>query len=273
MIIQDHTRWPMSAQTNVVMSEHADADRRDQAAALSGADQVVATLARGWNTTLDPAFAGGVDPSGGQWQRIAGARGLYRQGHLLIADEPTAALDAHAEARAFATIRAQARATGAAVVLITHRMSSVRMADHILVLDHGRVVEDGTHTQLLDRGGSTPRCTTPRPAATRRAPCPAAAPSTPAMAPVEGPLPRPPAPRATDTAGRGGRPLLVVGAGLSPALEAQLSQVRAPLSLYGSHPPGGLVQELLEFVQAQQKVVEPCCGQGAVSDAYAYLAG
>lgn len=153
MIIQDHTRWPLSAETNVVMSEHADPDRRDHAAALSGADEVVATLARGWKTTLDPAFAGGVDPSGGQWQRIAGARGLYRQGHLLIADEPTAALDAHAEARAFETIRAQAHATGAAVVLITHRMSSVRMADHVFVLDQGCVVEDGTHTQLLDHGG------------------------------------------------------------------------------------------------------------------------
>ncbi|MCF6476956.1 ATP-binding cassette domain-containing protein, partial [Nonomuraea sp. MG754425] len=89
--------------------------------------------------------------SGGQWQRIAVARGFHRDADLLICDEPTAALDARAEHAAFEGLRAHA--DGRTVVLITHRLASVRYADRIYVLDHGIISEQGTHEALIARGG------------------------------------------------------------------------------------------------------------------------
>jgi ATP-binding cassette subfamily B protein/ATP-binding cassette subfamily C protein len=156
VIIQDHTRWPMTARRNVTMAQDCHADRLEEAARLSGTDEVVTGLAKGWDTLLDTTFASGVNLSGGQWQRIAGARGFYRPADLLIADEPTSALDARAEHTFFATIHDHARRTGAAVVLITHRMASVRMADRIYVLSHGRVVGQGTHEELMAMRDGTP---------------------------------------------------------------------------------------------------------------------
>ncbi|MEV6818466.1 ABC transporter ATP-binding protein [Nocardiopsis dassonvillei] len=153
VIIQDHTRWPMTARRNVTMDQACDQARLEEAARLSGTDEVISPLDRGWDTLLDSTFASGVNLSGGQWQRIAGARGIYRKADLLIADEPTAALDAKGEARFFDTIRNYADRTGAGVVLITHRMASVRMADRIYVLDQGQVIEQGTHTELMATQG------------------------------------------------------------------------------------------------------------------------
>ncbi|WP_017592961.1 ABC transporter ATP-binding protein [Nocardiopsis potens] len=151
LVAQEYCRWPMTAERNVAMDTAADPDRLARAARQSGADEVVARLARGWDTVLDPRFAQGADLSGGQWQRIAGARGLYRDADLLIVDEPTAALDARAEHAFFETLREHAR--GRTVVLITHRLASVRMADRIVVLDRGRVAEQGAHAELIARGG------------------------------------------------------------------------------------------------------------------------
>ncbi len=153
VIIQDHTRWPMTARRNVTMAQDCVPARLEEAARLSGTDQVVSPLAKGWDTLLDSTFASGVNLSGGQWQRIAGARGFYRDADLLIADEPTSALDARAEHTFFSTIHDHARRTGAAVVLITHRMASVRMADRIYVLDQGQVIERGTHAELMAARG------------------------------------------------------------------------------------------------------------------------
>ncbi|MET8993405.1 ATP-binding cassette domain-containing protein, partial [Nonomuraea wenchangensis] len=89
--------------------------------------------------------------SGGQWQRIAVARGFHRDADLLICDEPTAALDARAEHALFERIRSHA--DGRTVLLITHRLASVRLADRIYVLEHGKVVEQGDHDALMARGG------------------------------------------------------------------------------------------------------------------------
>lgn len=144
VVAQDFTHWPFSARQNITIGRH---DRPDSDAALaeaaraSGADQVMARLPEGPDTLLDPTYQGGVELSGGQWQRIAVARGLYRDAALLICDEPTAALDARTEHAVFETIREHAAQR--TVVLITHRLASVRYADRIYVLEHGRVAEQG----------------------------------------------------------------------------------------------------------------------------------
>ncbi|WP_106584157.1 ABC transporter ATP-binding protein [Murinocardiopsis flavida] len=151
LINQEYTQWPLSAQRNITMSAEADGTRLEEAARLSGADEVVTGLAYGWDTMLDKRFVDGADLSGGQWQRIASARGLYRDADLLIADEPTSALDARAEKRLFESLHAHAQ--GRTVLLITHRLASVRMADRIYVLEKGRVVEHGDHENLMACGG------------------------------------------------------------------------------------------------------------------------
>lgn len=122
------------------------------AARYAEADQVVDELPKKWDTLLDRSYVGGVALSGGQWQRMLLARGVFRDADLVIADEPTSALDAKAEIAAFTKIRALAD-RGHTVILITHRLASTRLADRIYVLDHGRLIEEGTHAELLARGG------------------------------------------------------------------------------------------------------------------------
>ncbi|WP_072713665.1 ABC transporter ATP-binding protein [Rhodococcus rhodnii] len=154
VVAQDFTRWPFSARDNItvgrVPTSAPDAGFR-QACTASGVQEVLARLPDGPDTMLDPSYVGGTDLSGGQWQRLAIARGLYSNPGLLIVDEPTAALDAPAERMIFDMIRAQAG--GRTVVLITHRLSGVSLADQIVVLDGGRMVDRGTHTELMQRGG------------------------------------------------------------------------------------------------------------------------
>ncbi len=153
VIAQEYTHWPMTARENIAMGRGGGAaDPAVLAAArASGADEVVAELARGYDTLLDRRFQGGADLSGGQWQRLAVARGFYRDAPLLICDEPSAALDARAEHLLFERIRAHT--DGRTVLLITHRLASVRYADRIYVLEHGRVTEEGDHDALMARGG------------------------------------------------------------------------------------------------------------------------
>ncbi|WP_231333579.1 ABC transporter ATP-binding protein [Actinomadura graeca] len=168
VIAQDYTHWPMTARQNITMGRAAAGDGAGRPAATgagtgdedpdvlaaaraSGADEVVAGLARGYDTLLDRRFQGGAELSGGQWQRLAIARGFYRDAPLLICDEPTAALDARAEHLLFERIRTHA--DGRTVLLITHRLASVRHADRIHVLKHGRVIEEGDHGALMARGG------------------------------------------------------------------------------------------------------------------------
>jgi ATP-binding cassette subfamily B protein/ATP-binding cassette subfamily C protein len=151
VIAQDHTHWPMTARQNIAMGRPGSDHAIEQAAVASGADQVIDELAHGYDTLLDRRFDGGAELSGGQWQRLAVARGFYRDAPLLICDEPTAALDARAEHSLFERIRAHA--DGRTVLLITHRLASVRHADRIYVLDHGRVIEEGDHGTLMELDG------------------------------------------------------------------------------------------------------------------------
>lgn len=158
VIAQEYTHWPMTARQNITMGRGRDPGPGEEedpdmlaASRASGADEVVDGLAHRYGTLLDRRFKGGAELSGGQWQRLAVARGFYRDAPLLICDEPTAALDARAEHQLFERIRTHA--DGRTVLLITHRLASVRHADRIYVLEHGTVVEEGDHASLMARDG------------------------------------------------------------------------------------------------------------------------
>ncbi|KAA8882028.1 ABC transporter ATP-binding protein [Nocardia colli] len=156
MVMQNPARWPMTARDNIRIGRIERADPHGlgfaTAAAESGADTVIAELPHGERTVLSRRFANGRDLSGGQWQRISVARGLYRDAPILVADEPTAAMDAKAEHAVFASIH-HLTSTARTTILITHRLANIRHADRIVVLDHGRIIEQGTHAQLLaDQG-------------------------------------------------------------------------------------------------------------------------
>ncbi len=154
-VFQTPVRWPHTARDNVRVgrSDRPDPGNRAlwEAARRAGADQVVDRLPAGWDTLLSAAFRDGQDLSGGQWQRLAVARGLFRDAPLLIWDEPTAPLDARAEQAVYESLREAAR--GRTTVLITHRLASVRGCDRIFLLHEGRLVEEGSHDELLARGG------------------------------------------------------------------------------------------------------------------------
>ena len=151
VIAQDHANWPLTVRHNIAMGREADPATLARAAVASGADTVIEKLPRGYDTLLDRHFKNGAELSGGQWQRIAAARGFYRSAPLLIMDEPTAALDARAEYALFSSIRGHA--AGRSVLLITHRLASVKHADRIYVLRDSQVIEQGVHADLLALGG------------------------------------------------------------------------------------------------------------------------
>jgi ATP-binding cassette subfamily B protein len=157
---QDFYRFEYAAQRTIGVGELARLDDRQAAEAAvgrAGAGDVVERLADGLDTQLGPAWEGGAEVSFGQWQKLALARGFMRDGPLvLILDEPTAALDAETEHALFERFAAAARAdatTGRVTVLVSHRFSTVRMADLIVVLDGAHVVEVGTHADLVAAGG------------------------------------------------------------------------------------------------------------------------
>ncbi|MFI6565534.1 ABC transporter ATP-binding protein [Streptomyces sp. NPDC050534] len=155
MLAQDFKRWPFTARVNVAVGRSSaplTEERLATSLAEAGAEDVVDDLPRGLDTLLARNFSGGHELSGGQWQRLGIARAAYRRGRILVVDEPTAALDARAELEVFEKIRALASA-GQTVILITHRLASVRHADLVHVLDRGRLAESGTPDELLARGG------------------------------------------------------------------------------------------------------------------------
>lgn len=160
VIAQQPAEWPMTARHNILVGrlERADPDRTAwyRAVANSGADGVLADLPLGENTVLSRMFSDGQDLSGGQWQRIGIARGIYRNSDVLLADEPTASLDAKAESTVFAGLRQASIAGGSGrrtTILVTHRLANIQHADRILVLQQGRIVESGTHQELMHAQG------------------------------------------------------------------------------------------------------------------------
>ncbi|GGL02907.1 multidrug ABC transporter permease [Sphaerisporangium melleum] len=160
VVMQSPTQWPMTAANNIRIGRLDRPDPGDaslmEAATRSGAHDVITALADGYDTMLSRHFQTGRDLSGGQWQRISVARALYRDAPLVIADEPTAALDARAEHAVFTALRdlhTTGHDHGKITVLITHRLANVRHADLIVVLDHGRIAATGTHDQLITQQG------------------------------------------------------------------------------------------------------------------------
>ncbi|MGW0731768.1 ABC transporter ATP-binding protein [Streptomyces sp. NPDC002851] len=156
MVAQDFVRWVFTARVNITVGRPElpmENGRLQAAIDHAGAQDVIAKLPRGLDNLLGRGFRGGVELSGGQWQRLGIARAAFRSGDLLIVDEPTAALDARAELEVFDRIRTLADA-GQTIVLITHRLASVRHADLVHVLDNGQLVESGSPDQLLAKEGS-----------------------------------------------------------------------------------------------------------------------
>ena len=154
VIFQDYMRYDMPARENIgfgKIESAADMDRIQSAAFKSLAKNVIDRLPNGYDQMVGRRFEGGVDLSGGEWQKFALARAYMRDAQLLILDEPTATLDARAEYEVFQRFAELTR--GRMAVLISHRFSTVRMADRILVLHDGTIQEQGSHQQLLALGG------------------------------------------------------------------------------------------------------------------------
>ena len=150
VIFQDFVRYELTVKENIAVGnidELLNMDAIREAAALSLADEVVEDLPGGYDQQLGKRFFRGVDLSGGQWQKIALARAYMKDAQVMILDEPTSALDARAEYEAFQRFINLTK--GRTSIIISHRFSTVRMADRILVLQDGRILELGTHEQLL----------------------------------------------------------------------------------------------------------------------------
>jgi ATP-binding cassette subfamily B protein len=154
VIFQDFVRYQLSARENIAFGR---ADRIDDLASVhlaarqAGADRFLEGLPAGYETGLGKQYQGGLDLSGGQWQRVALARAFFRDASLLVLDEPTASMDARSEHQLFEHVRRLE--AGRTLVLISHRFSTVREADRIYVLDRGRIIEHGSHEELMDVGG------------------------------------------------------------------------------------------------------------------------
>jgi ATP-binding cassette, subfamily B, bacterial len=155
VIFQDYATYFFSARENIGVGKLAEIENREMvqsSAARSGADIAINKLPNGYETTLGRWFDEGYQLSGGEWQKVALARAFMRDAEVLILDEPTASLDARAEYEIFA--RMKELTEGKMALFISHRFSTVRLADRILVLEEGCIKEDGTHEQLLALGGT-----------------------------------------------------------------------------------------------------------------------
>ena len=154
VIFQDFMRYEMTARENIAVGrieEIDDLKMLEAAARKSLADAVIAKIPGGYDQMLGRRFETGVDLSGGEWQKVALARAYLRDAQLLVLDEPTAALDARSEFEVFQ--RFAELTAGKMALFISHRFSTVRMADRIVVLENGKIAEEGSHEQLARLGG------------------------------------------------------------------------------------------------------------------------
>ncbi|MEN8220856.1 MAG: ATP-binding cassette domain-containing protein, partial [Pseudomonadota bacterium] len=155
VVFQDYAQYQLTARQNIWLGniEHPnDHEKIITAAQCSGADEVIRSLPQGYDTLLGKWFEEGEELSIGQWQKIALARAFLRDAQILILDEPTSALDAKAEFEIFKQYHQLTKDRTA--ILISHRLSTVRMVDTIYVLENGRIVEHGHHDDLIRRGGT-----------------------------------------------------------------------------------------------------------------------
>lgn len=153
LVPQDYARWPLTVRENITLgqpSPRGDVAVRE-ACEAADADEVIDQLGAGLDTLLAREWLNGEELSGGQWQRIALGRAFFRQAGLLVLDEPTANLDPRAESRIFQRLRGLAQ--DRMVLLVTHRITNVAVADRIVVLDGGRIVQEGTYQQLSQQPG------------------------------------------------------------------------------------------------------------------------
>ncbi|MEV7866725.1 ABC transporter ATP-binding protein [Streptomyces sp. NPDC088124] len=153
LVPQDYAHWPLTVRENITLGQptaRGDAAVRE-ACEAAGADEVVDRLGAGLDTLLAREWLNGEELSGGQWQRIALGRAFFREAGLLVLDEPTANLDPRAEYRIFQRLRGLAR--DRVVLLVTHRITNVAVADRIVVLDEGKVVQEGTYQELAEQEG------------------------------------------------------------------------------------------------------------------------
>jgi ATP-binding cassette subfamily B protein len=154
-MFQDHVSYQATAADNIGLGNVGELDNREKiidCARQGGADELIAGLPKGYDTHLGKWFDHGVELSGGEWQKVALSRAFMRDARLLVLDEPTSALDAQAEYDLFERLRRLAH--GRTTIYISHRFSTVRRADRVLLLDGGRVAEHGTHDELMARNGT-----------------------------------------------------------------------------------------------------------------------
>jgi ATP-binding cassette subfamily B protein len=155
IIFQDYARFNLTARENIAFGDawsRPSHQRVQSAAEHAGADDVIARLKQGYDSVLGHLFLDGVELSIGEWQKVALARAFMRESSIIVFDEPTSALDARAEYEVFEKLHRLAE--GRAALMISHRLSTVRMADRIYVLEEGRIVEAGAHVELVERGGT-----------------------------------------------------------------------------------------------------------------------
>ena len=154
VLFQDYSKYPMTARENIWLGASyrpVDDGLITAAAVSSGADELIEKMRNGYDTVLSKAFDDGTELSMGEWQKVALARLFYKKSSILILDEPTAFMDSKSEDRFFRNLRESA--FGRVILLISHRRDTVRIADHIYVLDNGRIIEHGSYEDLMAAGG------------------------------------------------------------------------------------------------------------------------